>query len=341
MNTFQSKLYELRKQKNYTQEDLAKQLHVSRQAISKWENGVSYPSMDILSNLAKVFNVSIDELFNQNDVRNITFKHNKKLINFKKMTIIISILILIILTVSVIGLVTATKAYQMNEDKVEEVVKDFQVGMVVITSDKTGEVNVDVNNLRESGYPYHLNNVENNVILEDSFGFFKIHNYNNKLVKATIYLDRTKINFAMIASIYQKPDNSLYIKYSHWVSINNITKFSLKTEENNNSKETNFELEVIMINSLVEVKVSAFDINHSKIDEVSFNETMDNYNLPKNTLYLVVENKFKDSLNEFYYTRDIITSGEVDTGLSYVLKYTNDKGTALRSIFLVPEKVNE
>ena len=55
MNTFQNKLFELRKQKNYTQEDLANKLHVSRQAISKWENGVSYPSMDILTSISKVF----------------------------------------------------------------------------------------------------------------------------------------------------------------------------------------------------------------------------------------------------------------------------------------------
>ena len=51
-----------RKEKKITQDELAKYLGVSKAAISKWENGQSYPDITFLPILASYFNVSIDEL---------------------------------------------------------------------------------------------------------------------------------------------------------------------------------------------------------------------------------------------------------------------------------------
>lgn len=56
------KLQQLRKQKNLTQEELAQALYVSRTAISKWESGRGYPSIDSLKAIAKFFSISVDEL---------------------------------------------------------------------------------------------------------------------------------------------------------------------------------------------------------------------------------------------------------------------------------------
>ena len=56
------KLQQLRKQKNLTQEELAQALYVSRTAISKWESGRGYPSIDSLKAIAKFFGISVDEL---------------------------------------------------------------------------------------------------------------------------------------------------------------------------------------------------------------------------------------------------------------------------------------
>ena len=53
----------LRKTKNITQEELANALHISYQAISKWENGSSQPDIALLPAIANYFGVSIDELF--------------------------------------------------------------------------------------------------------------------------------------------------------------------------------------------------------------------------------------------------------------------------------------
>ena len=59
---FSQKLVSLRKEKGLTQSDIAEKLHVSPQAVSKWENGDSMPDIDLLLPLAELLDVSVDEL---------------------------------------------------------------------------------------------------------------------------------------------------------------------------------------------------------------------------------------------------------------------------------------
>jgi len=57
-------IFKLRKERAITQEQLASFIGVSMAAVSKWENGVSYPDITLLPVLAKFFNVTIDKLLN-------------------------------------------------------------------------------------------------------------------------------------------------------------------------------------------------------------------------------------------------------------------------------------
>ena len=59
---FNNRLYQLRKQKGFSQEELANRLNVSRQTISKWELGDSTPNMEKLIALSDLFKISLDEL---------------------------------------------------------------------------------------------------------------------------------------------------------------------------------------------------------------------------------------------------------------------------------------
>ena len=60
--SFGKRLIELRKKKAWTQEELAKKLNVSAQAVSKWEKDVSLPDVGLLSTIASTFDTSIDYL---------------------------------------------------------------------------------------------------------------------------------------------------------------------------------------------------------------------------------------------------------------------------------------
>lgn len=62
---FGENLQKLRKEKNISQEQLAEELHVSRQTIGKWENGVTYPETECLIQISDFFEVSIDVLLKE------------------------------------------------------------------------------------------------------------------------------------------------------------------------------------------------------------------------------------------------------------------------------------
>ena len=59
-----NKLYELRKSKNLSQEELADKLNVTRQTISKWETNQSTPDFDKIIPLCEIYGISADELLN-------------------------------------------------------------------------------------------------------------------------------------------------------------------------------------------------------------------------------------------------------------------------------------
>lgn len=59
---FSENLKTLRKQKGFSQEELASRLHVVRQTISKWEKNLSVPDADTLIRLAEILEVSVSEL---------------------------------------------------------------------------------------------------------------------------------------------------------------------------------------------------------------------------------------------------------------------------------------
>ncbi len=63
------KFYKLRKQKSLSQETVANDLNVSRQSVSLWETNQSFPSMENLIALAKLYQVSLDELVGIKDLK--------------------------------------------------------------------------------------------------------------------------------------------------------------------------------------------------------------------------------------------------------------------------------
>ena len=77
---FCDKLQKIRKENNVTQEQLADKLNVSRQAVSKWESGTAYPDTEKLIQISKIFNISLDELVNDN--KNNSQKKSDKRFNF-------------------------------------------------------------------------------------------------------------------------------------------------------------------------------------------------------------------------------------------------------------------
>ncbi len=75
---FGEKLQKLRKEKGCTQERLAEQIFVSRTAISKWESGRGYPSLDYLKSISKLFSITIDDLLSGEELVKLAESDNRE-----------------------------------------------------------------------------------------------------------------------------------------------------------------------------------------------------------------------------------------------------------------------
>ena len=93
----------LRKQHGLSQDDFANLFNVSRQTISNWENGKSYPDLEMIIKVSDYFKISIDELL-KNDVQTVKKIDNEK--KAKKKYLILLLVLCFLGTVIIWGIIT-------------------------------------------------------------------------------------------------------------------------------------------------------------------------------------------------------------------------------------------
>ena len=71
------KIRKIRTDNKLTQEQFAEKMLVSRTAVSKWENGTCYPSIDSLKYMSKIFNISLDKLLSSEEILEIAKTENQ------------------------------------------------------------------------------------------------------------------------------------------------------------------------------------------------------------------------------------------------------------------------
>lgn len=83
---FGENLYNLRKKQKISQEKLAEKIGVSRQSVSKWENGTAYPEMNRIFELCKIFHCKLNDLVNDNilDFDSLDEKVKMSVVKFNK-----------------------------------------------------------------------------------------------------------------------------------------------------------------------------------------------------------------------------------------------------------------
>lgn len=117
-----------RKEKNYTQEQLAQKLQVSNKTISKWENGRSMPDYAVINDLCEVLDISVSELLNGKEVTPAS-NNDEQILDLLRRTqelekqkeIIFSVLLIIM------GIALQALSYAFNGSNI----KDFVSGMLL------------------------------------------------------------------------------------------------------------------------------------------------------------------------------------------------------------------
>lgn len=142
---FGENLYNLRKKQKISQEKLAEKIGVSRQSVSKWENGTAYPEMNRIFELCKIFHCKLNDIVNDNildfdsldkEVKMSVVKFNKEKQNklkivsktisiFSKMLQVITIIISAVMIMSMLFIPSVIN--NTNVDKGSIIVADKNV----------------------------------------------------------------------------------------------------------------------------------------------------------------------------------------------------------------------
>lgn len=133
--TFGQRFQRLRKAKNYTQEDVANQFNISPQAVSKWENDISYPDITVLASLSDFLGVTTDELLGKTyELQHIEKRKDHKELKDMILRIIVNERdgdkVKINLPLSLIKLGIHTGA-QVNVGKNKDVFKDIDFEQII------------------------------------------------------------------------------------------------------------------------------------------------------------------------------------------------------------------
>lgn len=103
-----SRIHSLRKEKEWSQQELAEIIHVSRQTISRWENGDTLPDIDLLIKITEVFEISLDQLISdEKDKETISVKmkktrHKLSMFNYVVILLGVATIILSVLALNII-----------------------------------------------------------------------------------------------------------------------------------------------------------------------------------------------------------------------------------------------
>ena len=135
-------IYNLRKKINLSQESLAEKIGVTRQTISNWESGISTPDLKQSKELSKIFNVTIDELAD-NEIKDVLIKKTSNIEKLAGITIkfiqIMSFL-LIVAIAAIIFFANYFKASPKESYLIEYCKIDNQEKYYKIEFDKDGKI---------------------------------------------------------------------------------------------------------------------------------------------------------------------------------------------------------
>ena len=132
-----TKIQEIRKSHNLSQEQFASKYCVTRQTVSNWENNKHYPDMEILKRISDDFDVSFDTLLKDDEVYIRTIdKERKNLALWKRLLIAFSVVILSLIVLIVSFLVFLHFAFQGTPDG-ERITTDTDIRMLVDIEDSS------------------------------------------------------------------------------------------------------------------------------------------------------------------------------------------------------------
>ncbi len=230
---FNERLLDLRKKNGWSQEELGDKLDVSRQTISKWEAGQTTPELEKLKNLAKLFEISVDELINEENLEESKIEkddvsNTEKISKTKKSkikTLLIYMLVVAFIFYVVLVIYRYSIIVKIGESFWNIIMESNNHGYYMEKRTFGKTFNVGNPMTREEHY-YYNNWFDTTVAEGDEIGRVKIKKYTDSLINSnqTTYLDNIWIHsdenlvvteFDEANKTYKRIDNYEYLSYAY------------------------------------------------------------------------------------------------------------------------------
>lgn len=167
-----SKFKKARLEKKLTQENVANILNVSRSTISSWEVGRSYPDLDNLVSISKLYDVSLDNLLREDSkmVKKLSLDTKQKKI-FK--IIIASLLVFIVITVGYMFMLS--KSYNTG---VEVPLNEIEISDITLSSVSQNDADTGITFQAKSENIFYRIESDNALVYVEDESIYLIHCYN-------------------------------------------------------------------------------------------------------------------------------------------------------------------
>ena len=194
----------LRENKKFTQETLAEKVFVGREAVSKWERGKTIPDIEVLLELSRIFDVSINDMLagEKNTAKNAVvelYKEGKKLKSFLHLTLTLLFILMIIFLVNYF--VRSYKSFHVYSISIYNQKYTINDGIIVKSNDKiyfnTGKISFREEDIIELKLYYVINGEQfficstnnNYIIINDYKGYEEYFDFKNfKNIISNMYL---------------------------------------------------------------------------------------------------------------------------------------------------------
>lgn len=325
---FKDRLKQYRQDNNLTQDDLAKQLFVSRQAISKYETGRNYPNLETMQVLAKLLNVSLDELISKEEVAKETIITKQK---NRKNRIIFSIIFVLLLISSITTIITISIALQ-NKKRIEEKGTQWEYDLVgMVGTNTTIPPTIEqVKNEELFGYCFFK---EQNQMLGRSFNVSELYAQfsNSKYFIEMDIMHTSSFKAFSIYEVYYKEKEDMYIfKKAYEFSTTEGKNISFTFERDGIFWQFDFHFKAV--DKLLSAHIYEFNMNSECIKEGAIDSK--EYTISSDCLYVVIEEQFQDENGKTYYNREIINNSLIDRAYLYSLKNLNSLGYGVEKLIL-------
>jgi len=329
---FKDKFKELRKNNNYTQDDLAAKLNISRQSISKWENGLSYPTRSMLNRICEVYEIQVQELLNEEEILFISIDNNTSVKSIKRRTILIASSVLMTMIILIIFvLIFNNRINQIEQSEGTQIISDPILGFIVL--DQAGTSLYDANDettlaslIDSKLYPYQYLYLDWSNSFWDSnkmFDYLRIEDEHKINVEMTVFIQRTNgLNIHLYPILYNLNTGIKYLGTpSGYTGAGLFTVTSYFEDKSNEivNKDTYYAITFSFVDELENVELYQYNEMHIFIDsqEIGIDASL---SLDEETLYFIFRETYRDMDGNLYINKIEVSHNDFDQFFWYQYK---------------------